>query len=522
MKIFYKKDYITWTKLNKCVNKDIAQTYEIIFPDGDLSAQESDCENAIRLWDEKKHGDKVKYYIMCGQGRSELFLDSLAEDYLYKIDEAIGEEKEVVLAIDGCTVQFTQEMVEYFLALKEKRVFRLHIMAHLFVSDIVKSHNTYNIDRLLLPYLDNIEQFDSVVFFNPAKLKDAICRSTMDAKARMEDDLIIEEIFAQELDGILTMAKELDQVDEEHLWLYDWDKRAYQQIELLPQDLSDRPRSRKTFQEIALNDGKETCKRLRELRDEFRRKYGLKLREKPCNYSGECKGSCFFCEDYATTLWREAYEHQQYDKTIERYYAAPVPICGISRLRWDSDGPGIRTLVLMDGCHMSCKHCINKDIIIDGLTGYMFTDELYEMIEKDNLYFEMTGGGVTFGGGEPLIHSEFIGAFKANNPKLNVAVETCLNSSFESVSELVFLVDYWIIDVKDMNDDIYRSYTGLTNFSMKRNLKYLLSHVPAEKILCRVPLIPGFNMLEDVEKSVQELNEMGVTNIERFEYKVGE
>lgn len=508
--------------MNKFVNKDIAQPCEIIFPDGELSAQESDCENAIRLWDQKKQGDKVKYYIILGQGRGELFLGSPAEDYFYKIDETVGDEKDVVLALDCCKVQFTKEMVEYFLSLKEKRGFRLHIMANLSVDDIDKIYNTDNTDRLLLPYLDNIRQFDSVAFFNPAKLKDASCDSTMDAQARMEADLIIEEIFAQELDGILTKAKELDQVDEGHLWLYDWDKRAYQQIELFPQDLEDRPRSRILFQEIVSNDGKETCKRLRELRDEFRRKYSLKLREKPCSYTHVCKGSCAFCEDYAAILWRDAHKNLQYDKSVERYYAELAPICGISRLRWDTDGQGIRTLVLMEGCPMNCKYCINKDMTKEGRMSYMFVDELYQMLAKDNLYFEMTGGGVTFGGGEPLLNSEFIGAFKTNNPQLNVAVETCLNTPFESVSELLFLVDYWIIDAKDMNDDIYRSYTGFSNFSMKRNLKHLLSHVPAEKILCRVPLIPGFNTQEDVEKSVQELNEMGVTNIERFEYKVGD
>lgn len=517
MKIFYKKDYIAWTKLNKFVDKKIAQTYEIIIPDGNLSAEESDCENAIRLWDEKKHGDKIIYYLRMGQGDSGLFLDSRTEDYIYKVDDAVGAEREVVLAIDGSRNEFSKQLIAHFLKLREDRGFRLHILANLTVDSNGKLDDS---DRALLTYLNNIKQLDSVAFFNHARLRDARSDSELDARERIEADMIIEEIFAQELDGILAMIKDLCDVDEDHLWLYDWDKRAYQLMEIKPEDLEDRPRSRGPFQEIAPNNGKETCKQLKELRDEFRRKHNLKLREKPCNYTGECKGSCPYCEDYATNLWNTAYENLQYDKSVERYYSEPAAICGISRLRQDTDGLGIRTLVLMADCHMSCKHCINKDIINNGRMGYVFTDELYEMIKKDNLYFEMASGGVTFGGGEPLIEPEFIGAFKANNPQINVAVETCLNVPFENVSALAFLVDYWIIDVKDMNDDIYRNYTGLSNSIMKSNLKYLLNHVPAEKIYCRVPLIPDFNTPEDVEKSVEELTQMGAVNIEQFEYVV--
>lgn len=511
MKIFYRKDYITWSKLNSFVDKDLAVPCEIIIPDGMISSEKTDCENAIRLWNEQKYGDRYPYRLILGESNFDALLDIDTEDYIYKIDEAVGDEKEIVLAIDGSESVFVQEFIEHFLMLKEERGFRLHILVNLSV-------DTYgNPDRMLLRYLNHIQMFESVAFFNHIRLRDFRSDRNLNTSERIEFEEICEEIFAQELNGILKLAKDLDTVDDKHLWLYDWSEGAYQLIKIMPQDLEDRPRYKKPFQEIAPNDGKETCKQLRELRDQFRRRHSLKLREKPCNHTGECKGTCPYCDDYAMSLWNEVYQ-SRYDKTVERYCSEPAAICGISRLRQDTDGYGIRTLVIMDGCHMNCKYCINKSVLNKGHMGYVFTDELYEMIKKDNLYFEMTGGGVTFGGGEPLVYPEFIGVFKSNNPQINVAVETSLNVPFESVSALTFLVDYWIVDVKDMNSDIYQNYTGLNNFAVKANLKYLLNHIPAEKILCRVPLIPGFNTLEDVEKSVKELTQMGAVNIERFEY----
>lgn len=76
-----------------------------------------------------------------------------------------------------------------------------------------------------------------------------------------------------------------------------------------------------------------------------------------------------------------------------------------------------------------------------------------------------------------------------------------------------------IEDVKDMNEDIYRAYTGKTNTDVIYNLTDLVKRIPSEKLVCRVPLIKGFNTEEDVGKSVMKLKEIGVENIERFSYK---
>ena len=140
------------------------------------------------------------------------------------------------------------------------------------------------------------------------------------------------------------------------------------------------------------------------------------------------------------------------------------------------------------------------------------------MLEKDLVYFEETGGGVTFGGGEPLLYAEFIRAFKKEYPFIDVAVQTSLNTDFCAVEMLVNYVDEWYIDIKDMNNGIYRSYTGHDNYNVIENLKALVTLTDKDKIICRVPHIPNYNTPDDVSFSASQLKQIGIVKIEEFEY----
>ena len=81
-------------------------------------------------------------------------------------------------------------------------------------------------------------------------------------------------------------------------------------------------------------------------------------------------------------------------------------------------------------------------------------------------------------------------------------------------------VDHWIVDIKDMNPVIYKAYTGKDNDSVIMNLQYLINK--NAKVTVRVPIIPGFNTESDVEKSILTLQQMGITDIERFTYTIRE
>ena len=78
------------------------------------------------------------------------------------------------------------------------------------------------------------------------------------------------------------------------------------------------------------------------------------------------------------------------------------------------------------------------------------------------------------------------------------------------------VIDHWIVDIKDMNPEIYKAYTGMDNDNVISNLQYLLNN--NANITVRVPLIPGFNTEQDIENSIEALQKMGFTDIERFTY----
>ena len=202
------------------------------------------------------------------------------------------------------------------------------------------------------------------------------------------------------------------------------------------------------------------------------------------------------------------------------------PLAFCDRLRMATDGVGVTALVGAYGCPLQCKLCINPQTWqgrSDGKPPFerVTPTELYDRVKIDNLYYLATGGGVTFGGGEPLLHTDFITAFRAVVPKeWRIYAESCLNIPEENLRAAAWVVDHFFIDIKDMNPAIYRAYTGKDNTLVKSNLALLLSLVGAHRITVRVPSIPDFNTEADTEASVRELQAMGVTSLDRFAYKI--
>ena len=194
-------------------------------------------------------------------------------------------------------------------------------------------------------------------------------------------------------------------------------------------------------------------------------------------------------------------------------------IFGISRHRLTTDGEGVTTLVAFNGCPLRCKYCLNKASWEEG-RGRLYTPELlFEEVKIDQLYFLATHGGVTFGGGEPLLQVEFIKEFRELcGPQWQIVAETSLNVPFEIVQAADAVFDGYIVDIKDMNPEIYKAYTGKDNALVLGNLEWLLQHGDPDRIKVRVPRIPEFNTDEDVAKSMEGLKAMGVKNIDEFQY----
>lgn len=99
-----------------------------------------------------------------------------------------------------------------------------------------------------------------------------------------------------------------------------------------------------------------------------------------------------------------------------------APVFAISRLRMRTDGKGITTLVAFMGCPLNCKYCLNPQCHepiyeADGTTPrknimLLTPQKLHELVKVDNLYFQTTGGGICFGGGEPTMYADFITEFR--------------------------------------------------------------------------------------------------------------
>lgn len=198
-----------------------------------------------------------------------------------------------------------------------------------------------------------------------------------------------------------------------------------------------------------------------------------------------------------------------------------VPLIGINRHRLSTDGEGVTTLVAFHGCPLHCKYCINpQSLHLNGVWKQYDCTQLYEEVKQDEIYFLATHGGITFGGGEPCLQSDFIYDFRQLcGPEWKITLETSLNISQKHIEKLLPVVDQYIVDIKDMSTQIYFQYTEKENEKVISNLHFLIEQGKIGQIIVRTPLIPSYNTETDVDNSIQLLKEMGLSHFDRFTYK---
>lgn len=225
------------------------------------------------------------------------------------------------------------------------------------------------------------------------------------------------------------------------------------------------------------------------------------------------------------------------------------------------DGPGIRTVVFLKGCHLRCRWCSNPEsqltkpeisynkqkcinckectemcdkkaisykivdrdqIIIDRnkcnncgkcanicpskaitmygeLTSYK---DVVDIVEKDMDFYSKSQGGLTISGGEPLLQSEFSKSIlkEAKSRRIHTAIETCGYGQWSDLKEICNFLDYIIFDIKSMNDKKHKEYTGVSNKVILDNFIKLCEEFPNTKKLVRTPIIPGFNdTIDDIQ-----------------------
>ncbi len=181
------------------------------------------------------------------------------------------------------------------------------------------------------------------------------------------------------------------------------------------------------------------------------------------------------------------------------------------------DGPGIRTTVFMKGCPMRCWWChnpesqsrepewIKKDRILDGRTyeteevsgKWMEEEEVMAEIRKDMVFYDESGGGVTFSGGEPLMQPLFLEHMlsRCGEQNISTALDTCGLASAAVIKKMIGKTDLFLFDLKLMDEKEHMTYTGVPNAGILRNLTLLAAAGAAVRI--RIPLIPGITDTND-------------------------
>ncbi len=163
------------------------------------------------------------------------------------------------------------------------------------------------------------------------------------------------------------------------------------------------------------------------------------------------------------------------------------------------DGPGIRTVVFLDGCQLRCIYCHNPEMWNISIENKTTTDEILNKILKYKSYYGEKGG-VTFSGGEPLFQTEFLLDIlkKCKDNNIHTCIDTCGVTNINS-EEILKYVDLVILDIKATNSASYKSITG---HDVKQSLEFLEECQKLKKKLwLRTVIIPGIN---DTKEFIEE------------------
>ncbi len=238
----------------------------------------------------------------------------------------------------------------------------------------------------------------------------------------------------------------------------------------------------------------------------------------------------------------------------------PLPCIFDIRRYSVNDGPGIRTTIFFKGCTLHCAWCHNPESIntkpeklfaenkciacrlcmktctenaisftdqiistnrdrcivcgkcaevcpsraseICGKT--IPTDELFEVIKKDLPFYLQSGGGVTFSGGEPLIHADYLKDIisKCKQEGIHTTIDTAGNIKTETITGLAKITDLFLYDLKVMNEEVHKKWTGSSNKLILNNLCELSA--TGARIIIRMPLIAGINdAVDDIQSAAR-------------------
>ena len=172
-----------------------------------------------------------------------------------------------------------------------------------------------------------------------------------------------------------------------------------------------------------------------------------------------------------------------------RYYAKVHSIESFGTV----DGPGIRFVLFLQGCHLQCKYCHNRDTWDINGGEYKSVDEIVEKINRYKNYIIPSGGGVTVTGGEPLIQASFVlELFKKLKEN---GIHTCVDTSgmfalTDGIKEVLKYTDLVLLDIKHIDDEKCKELVGVSNKKELEFARYLSDN--NIKMWIRQVLVPGY------------------------------